>query len=613
MLRSSSLSWVVLGFLFACSSSEGGGGSGAPGSSGGDGSNGGAPPGQDAPATWKEVAIDPGFAVTDIAGDARSVWVALGERDPKGTWTEKVARIEGDALVVQHMRTKETIIAPNYAIAGLAPLSADTAVIGGEWFLTRVGAGGDVEMGGSASYITSVYGRGDDDVWAGSRVGTLAHATGPKTAAIHRLADDGGIGGIWQSGSTLFLVTWRGIRAVTLPIPSAWNGATQQALAGEYWTIGGAGDAAGVAAGKGGLVATWDGSTWQRRSSGTTKDLRAVAVRSRDDAWAVGEDVLLHWDGAAWSTITGEAGMPSGGSGAAIDAKGVLWIASQGKLFRRSPGPATGVRAPADVEPADGGACGAYEPNDTYATATEIALPKAISACAPANDTDEYTFVTPSGAAGGFVSIVFTDVDGSQPLASLSVGTSETWFARPSGAAGDVRYAHRALAPSTRHYVGVSPGIKQGSTSPYLLGVSFTPFDDAFEPNDKDSESKKIVSGTPIEALFPTLVPRGDRRDDADWYLAQRPAGAFHVTVSNVAATSRAKISAFRVDDPLNAVQGVPLGSQTGNPGETVVFAGSFAQPAWVRVKIEDVGPRALEDAAPPAAFTQKYRLLVGD
>jgi hypothetical protein len=43
--------------------------------------------------------------------------------------------------------------------------------------------------------------------------------------------------------------------------------------------------------------------TWARVETGVTSDLRDVWSLARDDAWAVGSDAALHWDGRAWSRV----------------------------------------------------------------------------------------------------------------------------------------------------------------------------------------------------------------------------------------------------------------------------------------------------------------------
>lgn len=79
----------------------------------------------------------------------------------------------------------------------------------------------------------------------------------------------------------------------------------------------------------------FDGSGWRAvpaPSSAARRGLTGVAARSADDAWAVGPDSVLHWDGAEWSAtqadgLTGAATVVAAGSD--------VWIAGgAGRLAR---------------------------------------------------------------------------------------------------------------------------------------------------------------------------------------------------------------------------------------------------------------------------------------
>jgi hypothetical protein len=82
----------------------------------------------------------------------------------------------------------------------------------------------------------------------------------------------------------------------------------------------GAADAGGTAQT---LIEHWDGTAWTRvrsPSGGTISGLRAVAVTSASDAWAVGltlspragvRGLIEHWNGKAWARVPspGEGGL----------------------------------------------------------------------------------------------------------------------------------------------------------------------------------------------------------------------------------------------------------------------------------------------------------------
>ncbi len=93
-------------------------------------------------------------------------------------------------------------------------------------------------------------------------------------------------------------------------------------------------------AGKGGLLLHWNGRTLAPVDSGTTADLYAVTALSASDAIAVGEGVILQWDGQTWQDRT-PANKPSlravHGSDGTVLAAGLA-----GQVWRRGPGGSAG-------------------------------------------------------------------------------------------------------------------------------------------------------------------------------------------------------------------------------------------------------------------------------
>jgi hypothetical protein len=115
------------------------------------------------------------------------------------------------------------------------------------------------------------------------------------------------------------------------PLAEHWDGAVWTAVhtphlqfAGQFravaarspndiWAVGESGDLGQVHT----LIEHWTGSRWVAVTSpnvGTYDLLTGVAVISRDDVWAVGYSIsptvryiLMHWDGAAWSLVNGPA------------------------------------------------------------------------------------------------------------------------------------------------------------------------------------------------------------------------------------------------------------------------------------------------------------------
>jgi len=81
-----------------------------------------------------------------------------------------------------------------------------------------------------------------------------------------------------------------------------------------FWWVSGSGPRDVWMVGEAGRIAHWDGTSFSTYTSGTTATLWGVWAASKTDAWAVGgtpeggtaapNDIVLHWDGSAWTPIT---------------------------------------------------------------------------------------------------------------------------------------------------------------------------------------------------------------------------------------------------------------------------------------------------------------------
>ncbi len=80
-----------------------------------------------------------------------------------------------------------------------------------------------------------------------------------------------------------------------------------------FWWVGGTGPSDVWMVGTEGRIAHWDGAAFTEHDSGTTATIWGVWAAAPDDAWAVGgspgegaaapNDIVLHWDGAAWTPV----------------------------------------------------------------------------------------------------------------------------------------------------------------------------------------------------------------------------------------------------------------------------------------------------------------------
>jgi hypothetical protein len=93
---------------------------------------------------------------------------------------------------------------------------------------------------------------------------------------------------------------------------------------GNTWAVGTTGGS--------GLILRWSGSAWTPKPGPTTTgtSVSVVHCAGPDDAWAVADRSILHWDGATWT----EAQTTTGGSLEAITVDGAGHVWAVGALGR---------------------------------------------------------------------------------------------------------------------------------------------------------------------------------------------------------------------------------------------------------------------------------------
>lgn len=156
--------------------------------------------------------------------------------------------------------------------------------------------------GGSATTppFSAVGGAGPRDVWAVQAPGTMLHRTDAgwvPTATGTALQIQGvwgiGPGNVWAVSDQGTILHWDGAlwsasTVGALPFAAVWGSPS-----GDVWAVGAAG-----------AVAHLTGSVWSAASSGTAQYLRGVWGRAPDDVWAVGDvGTIIHWDGVQWAPV----------------------------------------------------------------------------------------------------------------------------------------------------------------------------------------------------------------------------------------------------------------------------------------------------------------------
>ena len=161
------------------------------------------------------------------------------------------------------------------------------------------------------SFPNRIWGSGPQDIYLLSSDGVI-HGDGKSWSKLSLADDYRNIGG--SGPDDVYLVTkagglvhWNG---------SQWTNVTGVPAVMSVWA-----DEPDdlFAVGGTGTIERWNGTSWSAMSSGTSGDLNAVWGSGPDDVFAVGNGLIDHWDGTAWT--------PESLPGTALDA---VWAGGWG-------------------------------------------------------------------------------------------------------------------------------------------------------------------------------------------------------------------------------------------------------------------------------------------
>jgi len=150
------------------------------------------------------------------------------------------------------------------------------------------------------NHLMAVSGVDENDVWAVSNNGSVAHYTAGSwtvESAVH--TND--LSGVW-CGSANHVVAV-GYNTIKTWDGSAWSTYTPPSHE-TYYSVWGAAPNDIFAVGNLGVLRHFDGNAWTLMDSGTTQTLQAVFGTSGADVFAVGYGgTILRYDGAGWSPV----------------------------------------------------------------------------------------------------------------------------------------------------------------------------------------------------------------------------------------------------------------------------------------------------------------------
>lgn len=151
--------------------------------------------------------------------------------------------------------------------------------------------------------LQGVWTDGPSNAWAVGNNSTIMRWNGSNWTVVSDtltpIAGFDNYNAVWGSGSTT-LIGGAGVLRCT-----STNACANDVVPGAGAILGIWGTALSnvFAVGANGRIVRHDGTSWQQMPSTTTRNLARVWGSSASDVWAVGDSVLLHFNGTAWSNV----------------------------------------------------------------------------------------------------------------------------------------------------------------------------------------------------------------------------------------------------------------------------------------------------------------------
>ena len=155
----------------------------------------------------------------------------------------------------------------------------------------------------SARTLQGVWSDGPKNAWAVGTQNTIVHFDGTSWAVVSETARPVAAAdsyySVWGSGSDVWITgdaTLIHCRSVTICGVEASGG-------GALYGVWGSSASNVFAVGANGRILRYNGTSWAPMSTPTNRALVRVAGSGPSDVWAVGDSVVIHYDGAQWSTV----------------------------------------------------------------------------------------------------------------------------------------------------------------------------------------------------------------------------------------------------------------------------------------------------------------------
>jgi len=252
--------------------------------------------------TWQsgQVELEPGTGVPVIALAAHGDAVWAGSLFTLQRWTQ--ARWEPDPDPDFNLGMRAFVRMPNALWAGADHVWAvgsegQGGMIlqrrGGQWRETTLQREGSAVAGWAVAA---------NDVWVAGKYGEIMHWDGSQwTSQLAIPGHRGRWGDLWASGPRdVWLVGaqiahWDGTAWRVVPTPGNTSG---------FRSVWGTGPDNVWVAGAEGTLLRWNGTTWTRMATGTTRTLTGLWAADPNDLWVSGEEgTLLHWNGRQFAPM----------------------------------------------------------------------------------------------------------------------------------------------------------------------------------------------------------------------------------------------------------------------------------------------------------------------
>ena len=154
--------------------------------------------------------------------------------------------------------------------------------------------------------MTGVWSDGPSNGWAVGNLSNVFRFTGASWTAVsdslRPVAARDNYNAVWGSGTNVWAVGDNTILHCTAV--SAISCVNETAFgSGVLLSVWGASASNVFAVGDGGRILRYTGNAWNAMTSPTTRTLARISGTSASDIWAIGDSVLLHFDGTQWSNV----------------------------------------------------------------------------------------------------------------------------------------------------------------------------------------------------------------------------------------------------------------------------------------------------------------------